>query len=97
MQVVRLLEPRPRTILSKLLESFRAFQLELHYSKNEILGYYLSLTPYGSNIEGVTAASLLYFGKAPALLSPAEAVTLNNHPQPPLLSPARRRKQKTSH
>lgn len=83
MQVVRLLEPRPRTIFSKLLESFRAFQLELHYSKNEILGYYLSLTPYGSNIEGVTAASLLYFGKAPALLSPAEAVTLTIIPNRP--------------
>lgn len=83
MQVVRLLEKRPRTIPSKLIETFRAFQLEAHYSKQEILGMYLSLVPYGGNIEGVKAASWLYFGKAPALLSPAEAVTLTIIPNRP--------------
>ncbi len=83
MQVVRLLEPRSRHIGSKFIELFRAIQLELHYSKNEILGLYLSLAPYGGNIEGVKAASLIYYGKAPALLSPAEAVTLTIIPNRP--------------
>ena len=89
MQVVRLLEPRSRNIGSKFIEVFRAIQLELHYSKNEILGFYLSLAPYGGNIEGVKAASLIYYGKAPALLSPAEAVTLTIIPnRPSSLRPA---------
>ena len=83
MQVVRLTEKRPRTIISKLTEIFRALQLELHYSKREIFGMYLSLVPYGGNIEGIKAASWLYFGKAPALLSPAEAVTLTIIPNRP--------------
>lgn len=83
MQVVRLLEPRPRTFFSKITEAFRALQLELHHSKDEILSLYLSLAPYGGNIEGVVAASHLYFGKAPSLLSPAEAVTLSIIPNRP--------------
>ncbi|CAN5454091.1 penicillin-binding protein 1C [soil metagenome] len=83
MQVVRLLEPRNRTILNKMMESFRAVQLECHYSKNQILALYLSLAPYGGNVEGVKAASYIYFGKPPALLSPAEAVTLTIIPNRP--------------
>jgi penicillin-binding protein 1C len=83
MQVVRLLEPRKRTLASKLTECFRALQLEAHYSKEEILGLYLSLVPYGGNVEGVKTASWLYFGKPPALLSPAEAITLAIIPNRP--------------
>jgi len=83
MQVVRLLEKRPRTIPSKLIEVFRALQLECHYPKREILNLYLSLVPYGGNIEGVNAAAWIYFGKSPALLSPAEAVTLAIIPNRP--------------
>lgn len=83
MQVVRLLEPRERNIVSKCIEIFRAMQLEYHYTKNEILSLYLSLAPYGGNIEGVAAASLIYYGKPPALLSPAEAVTLTIIPNRP--------------
>ncbi len=37
MQVVRLLEPRPRTLRSKLIEIARALQLEAHWSKRQIL------------------------------------------------------------
>ena len=36
MQVVRLLEPKSRTYMHKLIEIFRSTQLEWHYSKNEI-------------------------------------------------------------
>ena len=83
MQVVRLLEPRQRTISSKIIESFRALQLEMQYSKDEILALYLDLVPYGSNIEGVQAASWLYFGKNLNLLSDAQMVTLVVIPNKP--------------
>ncbi|GAB3033662.1 hypothetical protein GCM10027185_39210 [Spirosoma pulveris] len=83
MQTVRLLEPRERTYLSKFIELFRALQLELHLSKEEILQLYLNLVPYGGNIEGLKSASLLYFGKAPTLLSLAELTTLTIIPNRP--------------
>ena len=83
MQVVRLLEPRNRTYGSKLVELLRAVQLEAHLSKDEILQLYLNLIPYGSNIEGLKSASLLYFGKLPALLSLAEITTLAIIPNRP--------------
>ncbi|HNU47272.1 MAG TPA: transglycosylase domain-containing protein, partial [Bacteroidia bacterium] len=69
MQVSRLLNPEPRTLFNKMIEAFRAVQLECRYSKKEILEMYLNLIPYGGNIEGVKAASVLYLGKLPADLS----------------------------
>ena len=83
MQTVRLLEPRNRTYTNKLIELFRAMQLEIHYSKDEILQLYLNLLPYGGNIEGLKSASLLYFGKLPVLLSLAELTTLTIIPNRP--------------
>lgn len=83
MQVVRLLEPRKRTYLNKFLEIFRAFQLEFKFSKEEILQMYLNLVPYGSNIEGVKSASVLYFDKLPNYLSIAEIATLSIIPNRP--------------
>ncbi|MCE7068293.1 penicillin-binding protein 1C [Dyadobacter sp. CY326] len=83
MQVVRLIEPRKRTYLNKILEIHRALQLELHYSKAEILQMYLNLVPYGGNIEGIKAASLLYFGKPPQLLSLSEITALTIVPNRP--------------
>ena len=83
MQTVRLLEPRKRTYGNKLIELFRAMQLEVHLSKDEILQLYLNLIPYGGNIEGLKSASLLYFGKPPALLSLAELTTLTIIPNRP--------------
>lgn len=83
MQVARALEHRNRNIFSKLIESFRAVQLEWKYSKNEILQMYLNLVPYGGNIEGVKAASLLYFKKNPDHLSLAEITALSIIPNRP--------------
>ncbi|TAG24695.1 MAG: penicillin-binding protein 1C [Cytophagia bacterium] len=83
MQVVRLLQPRARTYTSKIVELLRALQLEWHFSKDEILQLYLNLIPYGSNIEGIKSASLLYFGKPPQLLSLAEITTLTIIPNRP--------------
>src|SRR5215218_2308999 len=83
MQVARALEPRKRNIISKLIETFRALQLEWKYSKDEILQLYLNLVPYGGNIEGVKSASLLYFKKNPDHLSLAEITALAIIPNRP--------------
>ncbi|HWR32452.1 MAG TPA: transglycosylase domain-containing protein, partial [Chitinophagaceae bacterium] len=83
MQVAKMLEPGKRNIWSKTREMFRAFQLELKYSKKEILQLYLNLVPYGGNIEGVKAASLLYFNKNPDHLSLAEITALSIIPNKP--------------
>lgn len=83
MQVVRLLEPRSRTMWSKLIEVFRAVQMEMRYSKAEILQLYLNLVPYGGNIEGVKSASLLYFGRLPNTLSIAQITALSIIPNRP--------------
>jgi len=83
MQTVRLLEPRPRTVGAKLIEMARALQLEWRYDKETILGMYLTLAPFGGNLEGVRAASLFYFGKEPSRLTDAEAALLVALPQSP--------------
>ena len=83
MQVARMLEPKGRTYLNKIKEVFRAFQLELHYSKTEIMEMYLSYLPFGGNIEGVKAASLIYFDRLPQKLSLAQVVLLTVIPNRP--------------
>jgi penicillin-binding protein 1C len=83
MQTARLLEPRPRTLGSKAIEMLRALQLERRLSKDEILELYLTLAPYGGNIEGVRAASRLYFDKEPTRLTNAEQALLIALPQAP--------------
>ncbi len=83
MQTARLLEPRPRNLGSKLVEAFRATQLSWRYSKDEILELYLTLAPYGGNLEGVRAASWAYFGREPENLSPDQIAMLIALPQSP--------------
>lgn len=83
MQVVRMLYPNQRTYLNKVVEIARAMQLELRFSKDEILQMYLNLVPYGSNIEGIKSASYLYFQKSPDRLSLAEVTTLAIIPNRP--------------
>jgi penicillin-binding protein 1C len=83
MQLARLLEPRPRTLRSKLADMFRAVQLDLRLSKREILAQYLSRTPYGGNVEGVESAAWSYFGHGARHLTPLEIATLLAVPQGP--------------
>jgi len=83
MQTARLLEPRPRNIGSKIVESIRAWQLERRYTKDQILELYLTLAPYGGNLEGVRAASWAYFGREPDNLSPDQIAMLIALPQSP--------------
>jgi penicillin-binding protein 1C len=83
MQAVRLLERRPRTWGAKLVEMAEALGLERHMAKDEVLSLYLTLAPFGGNLEGVRAASLAYFGREPKQLSPAEAALLVALPRSP--------------
>jgi len=83
MQAARLLEPRPRTVRSKLIEIARALQLEWHYSKREILGIWLTLAPYGGNLEGVRAGSIAWFGTSARNLDAAQSALLVGIPRRP--------------
>ncbi len=84
MQVARLLEPREeRSLGAKLRQAVRAVELERRFTKTEILDLYLTLAPFGGNLEGVRAASLAWFGKEPKRLSTAEAALLVALPQSP--------------
>jgi penicillin-binding protein 1C len=87
MQVARLrFHLKTRTLGGKLEQMFRAVQVERHYSKARILEAYLNLAPYGGNIEGIEAASEIYFGKPADKLTLPEAAALCVIPQ----NPARR-------
>jgi penicillin-binding protein 1C len=87
MQLARLIDRNPsrssRTIGGKVRQIARALQLEAMYSKRDILEAYLNLVPYGANIEGVGAASLIHFGKSTRALSLPETLTLAVIPQAP--------------
>ncbi|MGF9565875.1 penicillin-binding protein 1C [Neorhizobium sp. JUb45] len=84
MQVARLIEPREnRSFTAKFVQLARAIQIERRLSKPEILDLYLTLAPYGGNLEGVRSASLAYFGKEPRRLSVSEAALLVALPQSP--------------
>jgi len=83
MQIARMMEPKSRTISNKMLEILRAFQLEIHYSKDQLLEIYFNLVPYGGNIEGVGAAAYFYFEKHPHELSWSEAAILTAIPASP--------------
>ncbi|MGI4746216.1 MAG: transglycosylase domain-containing protein, partial [Janthinobacterium lividum] len=83
MQAARLLEPRPRTLRSKLIEMFRATQLEERLGKDGVLEVWLTLAPYGGNLEGVKAGSQAWFGIGPAALDRAQAALLVAIPRRP--------------
>ena len=85
MQVARMMEPKPRTIKSKLIELVRAIQIELSFSKNEILEIYFNMAPYGGNIVGSSSASYFYFNKEQKDLSLGEASLLAAIPNSPTI------------
>lgn len=83
MQLARMSHHKPRTIKSKIYEIFMAFQLEYHYTKDEILELYLNNTPYGGNIEGFASAAYKYFGVPVESLSLAQIAYLVSIPKNP--------------
>ncbi len=84
MQLARLIEPREqRSLPAKLRQMARAIQIERRLSKDEILERYMTLAPYGGNLEGIRAATLAWFGKEPKRLGLGEAALLVSLPQLP--------------
>ena len=79
-QVIRLSiserENRKRTPITKIREFIMALKIERVLSKDKILECYLNLAPFGGNIRGVQAASLIYFGKPASKISRGEACLL---------------------
>ena len=83
MQVARMFKPKKRTYINKLREILNAIQIEMNYSKDEILNFYFNKAPYGGNIEGLKAASYFYFGKKPQNLTISEIAILTTIPKNP--------------
>ncbi|MBK1721137.1 penicillin-binding protein 1C [Thiocystis violacea] len=84
MQAVRLLDGRSTRHLGGKLRQIRAaLALERQLSKDEILTLYLTLAPYGGNLEGIHAAAIAWLGKEPGRLTTAEAALLVALPQAP--------------
>ncbi len=83
MQVCRMIDDRPRTLINKSVEAFRALQLDRLKSKDDILEIYLNTAPYGGNLRGVEAASVMYFSRHACDLSLPEAALLVGLPKSP--------------
>jgi len=84
MQLARLIyRLNTRTPAGKLRQIGVALWLEARYSKKDLLEAYLNVVPFGGNIQGVGAASRLYFGKPPDRLTLGESLTLAVIPQRP--------------
>ncbi len=75
-QVVRILQPRPRTLWSRWLEGIAARRLERRHSKAAILECYLNQVPYAARRRGVLPAARYYFGRDLNTLSAREALAL---------------------
>ncbi|MFC4778973.1 transglycosylase domain-containing protein [Paenibacillus sp. GCM10023252] len=72
-----------RTWERKLKEAMYTVQLEMNYSKDEILGMYLNQIYYGHGAYGIEAAAMMYFGKHASELSLAESAMLAGVPKGP--------------
>lgn len=84
MQVVRLIyDLRTNSISGKLKQIWLALAIEIGHSKHEILEAYFNLAPYGGNIEGIEAASRIYFHKSASRLTALESRALAIVPQNP--------------
>ncbi|XPV70442.1 MAG: penicillin-binding protein 1C [Halarcobacter sp.] len=67
----------------KIQQIFYALWLEHHYTKQEILEFYFNSVSYGANIEGIEAASQVYFHKKASQLNIPQALSLVVIPQNP--------------
>lgn len=91
MQVVRLVEPRPRTLWSKFVEVLRARQLERALDKQAIASVWLTQVPIGGTLRGLEAGARTWFGRPLAELDVGEVAALVAMvPAPSLRSPERR-------
>ena len=83
MQVARMMHHEQRTFGQKLIEMFQSLQLELNYSKDEIVTFYLNNAPYGGNVEGFASASFRYFNLSASSLSLSQIAYLTSIPKNP--------------
>lgn len=74
-----------QTMGRKAEEFVLAMDMELNYSKDEILELYLNTIYFGSGYYGIKEASQGYFGKEPAMLALPEAAMLAGIPNAPSL------------
>jgi penicillin-binding protein 1C len=88
MQIAQLTRPGSRNLYQKLRQMFYATALSVRYSKRTLLRFYLTIAPFGKNIEGIEAASWYYFQKPAARLTPLELAGLLLISQRPHLTPA---------
>nr|WP_237392116.1 PBP1A family penicillin-binding protein [Paenibacillus dendrobii] len=72
-----------KTWTRKFKEAMYTAQLEMKYSKNEILQMYLNEIYYGHGANGIEAASQMYFGKSASELDLAESAMLAGIPKGP--------------
>jgi 1A family penicillin-binding protein len=72
-----------KTWKRKIKEALLAIQLELHYSKDEILEMYMNQIYYGHSAYGAQAAAQTYFGKDARDLTLAESALLAGIPKGP--------------
>ena len=84
MQLARILyRLNTRRVTGKAQQVVAALWLEARHSKRELLEAYLNVVPFGSNLQGVGAASRVYFGKSADRITLGEALTLAVIPQHP--------------
>ncbi|WP_295388355.1 penicillin-binding protein 1C [uncultured Thiodictyon sp.] len=84
MQLARLIDGGgTRSAGGKVRQALAALALERSADKAQILAAYLTVAPYGGNLEGLRAGSLAWFGKEPKHLTTAEAAFLVALPQAP--------------
>lgn len=83
MQIARMLDPKPRTLKSKLIEMAQAWHLTARFPPKKLIEIYAAIAPMGGYLHGLKAASLRYFGHEAKTLSPAEAAYLTALPRSP--------------
>ena len=74
-----------RTVKRKARELVLSIAVEMLYSKDKILEFYLNEIPYGGTAYGIESAAKTYFGKSAANLTIAQSAMLAALPQAPTL------------
>jgi len=82
-QLIKIAQPRNRTLAAKISECLSARKLERRWSKRRILEEYLNRLDYGNSCRGAATASWYYFNKSLVDLSPAEGAFLAGLPNAP--------------
>lgn len=72
-----------QTWARKIKEALMTLNLEVHYTKDEILEAYLNTINYGQGNYGISSAAKFYFNKLPSELALEEAIILAGIPKSP--------------